>query len=306
MKTKLLLILFAIAMLFATACSVSTGNKESFTMEETKLVVSTDKKSYRVQGTPNHETQRKDEYEPWGLEYEKEYEDPNAPKTMTIEFDGKQYSGSYKYTKRMTFATYRSAYYKNANCWFVVDPENGELQEFGLYKPGDLGEKTLEECRPIAEALANKYINTEDYQLIMNTDERSVNTYVYTKYIDGVETCARLSIVTDLNGDIKYFGRLMTDEVEAAIKKDEIGVRERIKNLCSADSEKTVEEKIDSIYTDTKNFTKEITNKTIVVLDDDSIGVVYSVRVETRTGPIIIDGQECYRIEPHLNMVLIR
>lgn len=70
----------------------------------------------------------------------------------------------------MTYATYKSAYYKQNDFWFVVDPDSGALQEFGLYKPGDLGEKTLEDCKPIAEALAKEYINTDDYKLETSTD----------------------------------------------------------------------------------------------------------------------------------------
>lgn len=219
------------------------------------------------------------EYPLWSPESLTRHADSTAPDTLTVEFDGVSYEGRYLYSAANGFNTYQTHYYEADNADFAVNAESMELETLLLFPdvPEPYG-LSAGECKDIAVKAASEFIDVNEYELKINPGEY-YHGYHFIRCIDGIETCDRLSVGIAVTGELATLS-LNSVNVFQNIPQALSGETEEKTNvLQSQNALEVLEEKISQIYQNTDNIYYEIAGKTLVVLDDNELGMVYAVDV---------------------------
>lgn len=217
-----------------------------------------------------------DEYPQWSCEKSNMFQDPLAEEVTAVEFEGREYSGKYWYSVVEPYNNYQSDYYEIPGGWYSINAENGKLLSLVLPN-SEKGEKTIDDCKDKAISIAELFIDVEKYKLT-TTEGEYVNAYYFRRFFEGYGTCALLAVGIGTDGSLVTFGRMMTDEMEQLLsEKDEEQIRKTLDKLCSEDGASVVEKKVRTIYDAIADY--EVIDRTMTILDDGSIGVVYSVDV---------------------------
>ncbi len=198
------------------------------------------------------------------------------PQELTITFDGKTYTGKYVDTYGYTYDTYNIDRYlvEADRISFDVDASDGSLETI-MFPDRPEGDKTIEDCKTEALRIAKQYINTDLYELRTNTND-SLHTFFFRRKIGEYDTVAAMSIGIDKQGNCAYINRMMTDEFEEWIsKQDESEIKATLAKFDADITHSAIEEKVRSIYATMEKW--EITNKLVVVTPDDKVGMVYTV-----------------------------
>ena len=132
-----------------------------------------------------------------------------APESMTISFDGSEYSGAYDKTSTYLPHVHDVHKYAGKDIWFHVDSVSGDVVGISfLYEPDNRATITEDECRAKAESIASQYIDIGKYQLEINRTEIYDNYLMkYTYYCEvlGCQTADRLFVTIDGNGKVFAF-----------------------------------------------------------------------------------------------------
>lgn len=154
------------------------------------------------------------------IEYD-DYENPDAPKEITIEQDGKNYTAAYKYTYRMYNYSYSYDMYESEELVVYKDSETGFIhyvcfrtaKEDYLLEEIDDREGTAIQ---IANALVSQYADLSDYRRTVEYKDRSKTeddiTYpygeyciTYTKTVGDLDTNDLFEITVNTKGNlVKY------------------------------------------------------------------------------------------------------
>lgn len=208
-------------------------------------------------------------------------------KIKTITFLDKDYTGIYENSRYQGYNNYLSDYYNCDDCVFSINEENETLDSIRFYTQKE-GSATIEECEEIAIQVASSFINTDDYYLVIDSDEMIHHFYFY-KYVDGHETCEMLSVAVRKTGDISSVHLKSIGKIDNAINNygaDEV-IR-KIDLLTSTEAEALVKDKTQKDYSRCNDI--EILNSIVVVLNNNDIGVLYDVDAIER----IPDGEDVY------------
>lgn len=203
----------------------------------------------------------------------------SAPKTATITFEGKTYSGEFWYSAVVRHNPYTSHYYLFHDGWFSIKSSTGEVDCIYFTSPSyTKGTKSAEDCKESALALADQYINTKDYKLTVETTA-DFHSYLFERYIENVRTDAFLSVGITTNGELLFFSYGSTDELDAAVSQfDEETLKSRIALYTSGDV-------VSAICNEQNKSTGKsveimLDAPVLVVLEDGALGVIYDMSVE--------------------------
>lgn len=267
---KIFVLLFVF--LFSTHLMISCNeerNEESQSAEESVIGYLV----MRAGGADGNTTEGKmKEYSFWSSANVASTQDPSAPETVTISFNGKQYVGTYSRSMIRKPNTYVSHRYKSDEVIFEIHGETGALTNLiflsELAQVGTLGES---DCRAIADEIAKEYLELEMYE-VERTDlsyhNNMVYSYTYYRSINGLKSSDRLTVTVCADGSISSFGVTM------------LGAFSRIPRFAINDKEiiATIEKELVAEYGEVPEY--EIKGKPIaVVLDDGDFAYFYSIRV---------------------------
>lgn len=215
---------------------------------------------------------------PWRVRNE-DVSKSNPEETRTVTFDGKTYTGKYVYDSQNHYNSYRSRFYEFSGGIFSVKETTGQV-DYIKSTMLSTGGKTEAECEAEVIRIASQFINPEDYELTVQADEKS-KTFLFVRYIGGVETSARLCVTMKTYGGLYklYSVELqMVDEVEAYIHEHGLSKTERqAKRLSSYAGRSLVKEKIKENDSDNAGYTMQ--DGVLTVSADGKLGVLYEVNV---------------------------
>ena len=230
-----------------------------------------------------------DECDQWSSEKMDIHENKNAPRTMTVSFDGSEYTGTYEYSVKDTYNNYESDMYNFApGAWFRVVSGTDKVDQivFPLPQPPAGDEAESGNGRAKAMELAGRYLDLNASEMTVKSDIY-YDAYHFRVQVDGV-ICARLAVVMEKDGDLATFDYLMVDEYdEIRAKYSDSEIKEAIARLTSEEADKLCEEKIEKAFVYDNMLSREaaLLNRYLVMLEDGSLGVVndYDVELKIRT-----------------------
>ncbi len=204
----------------------------------------------------------------------------DIPQEVTVQFEGKPYTGTYSDTVYEDFFNTKRQYCYDMDIGnFRVDASDGSLEalvvpDLKVCRDMQKGDKTIEDCKDLALKIAEQFINIDDYELTENGDYDGFNIYQFKRMICGYETRAMMNVCIDTFGNLELFSKSMTEEYDKFVS--EIDENELKKNLTLLDSEtahSAIEEKLKTIY---PSMTDSYVKKTYLVLTpDDSFGLAF-------------------------------
>lgn len=200
------------------------------------------------------------------------HQDPNAPPTASVSFNGITYTGEYRYSYVTESRMYLVHKYKSNGAYFEIEAETGNLCAWSAILPDRPSSTiTTEQCRPIADQIACQFLNLEDYQVrerIIDNDDNYFCKFTYYKEIDGLPTTDSIIITIDGNGKLASVNILKLHSANLA----------KSQKIDRSGAQKIVEEKLDTIYANCDNeVLHSITLSNITVLDNGDIALFYSV-----------------------------
>ncbi|MBE6629892.1 MAG: hypothetical protein E7624_03470 [Ruminococcaceae bacterium] len=205
----------------------------------------------------------------WSSEKLNYHQASQAPKTATVTFNGRTYSGSYKNSCVNMPDLYVSHRYKCEDTWFKVDDDAKELLHISFFYDYAGGKKSQVDCKKIADAIADDYISLSEYKVGVEVIEHPL-CYIFTYYreVSTYRTTDGLSISIDGNGRIRSF------------TKRAIGSFEDIESvpIDEKKAQDTIEAKLDAIYQgNTKRKGHEILDVILIKLEDDTCALLYTI-----------------------------
>lgn len=228
------------------------------------------------------------EYALWSAAACTSHVDETASKTKTVVFEGKQYTGEYSRSMTETYNTYQTDFYSTGQELFCVNAETGELTDIILPNNGE-GNMDADACQEIAFNLADKYIDRSEYTLTVSSYETS-HGYLFTKYIDGIETNEKLSIGIKKNGKISVFSHSMLGAFPANEEALSAANAQRVTLLADADAKTLAMNKAAEVCPDGE---KKLTDRMWVMLENGQIGMIYTITVtEKSTNGDTVDIEE--------------
>ena len=213
------------------------------------------------------------EFSPWSSKALNGYTDEKAKKSVSVNFEGRDYTGDYSQTLIRVPNTRASHKYFGGNCFFELDSQSGELTSFLLCE--DLTPDFYideEEGREIADKFAEKYINLSQYKVTWSSDDRDIDcVYYFTYYreVGGLKTNDTLNVTLNGRGRVVYFSRGMIGSFGNTRA-----------NIDTEKAELALYEKLNSLYGKYADKTFTIKDKTLVKLRDGKQGLLYRVETE--------------------------
>ncbi len=209
------------------------------------------------------------------------YEDKNADKTFTVNFDGKDYVGTYESSAYYSYNTYVTHNYRFEGGKFEINGRTNNLENITIFENGKVtdGSATIDECREKANKIFKQYIEINDYEV--TEDDTAYYIFACQKYISGIATNQRISILFAKNGEIASFSCSDMDNIPTNTK-----TQQRVELLASEKGLREVENKISTIYANSKiDYEYEIKDKLVVKTKEGDIGVIYFVSIKEEVQP---------------------
>ncbi len=139
-------------------------------------------------------------------------EQGGAPESVTVTFDGKEYTGTYlrsKVSKPKTFVSYR--YMTDDGVIFETNSETGELTYISMNVDIPKGFALKEShCREIADEIAEQYIALDEYLVECKVSD-GLYTFYYYRAINGIKTSDGITVSVCGDGNILFFEALMVN-----------------------------------------------------------------------------------------------
>jgi len=220
----------------------------------------------------NYDNTFEDEYNPFET-----HDEESAPKEITVTFNGKTYSGTYKYANiddHTPYIIYNYECNDSSNCRkFAVNANTGKVTS--IYFEND--DKTDEEVdfeayQKIANDIADDYINLSEYVFSLSPSYNPDNCYyLYSKKIDALETPEYIEIIINSQGKIVQFRSRYVGEFKNIkhVKYDEKKVLEAIRN------------KLDSMCVDSIDWIEcDMRSTELVKLTNGKVALNCSVKIK--------------------------
>lgn len=195
----------------------------------------------------------------------------DAEKELSVHFGGQTYSGTYTSSSIQIPKTYRSHHYKGEGVSFSVS-EEGELTGLAFtHTVSSIQTVTEEECRRIADAIAEDYIDLDAYLVDVSTRahySNTIYTFVYDRRISGYETSDRLSVTVDGNGRVCSFTKM------------NVGSFDRVKEV-KINTERAlaaIDKKMAEIYQNDSSYQGyDVESVMLVMLSDKRCALLYTL-----------------------------
>lgn len=206
----------------------------------------------------------------------------NAPKNLTIDFEGKSYNGEYTETQ---FSSYYGCDYDEYLCKeedgndyiFGINVESGKTIRYHRVRKTEFTldeseRKPREECLEIALQCLNKYTSGE-YELSSErydkwSTEDGMYQFYFTKKINGILTKDVVNVSVNTSGEICSFNFNTAPMLnDASVPKVDLDK-----------ADKAVEERLAEIIYEDKETS--FGDKYLTRLKDGKYGIVYNINVE--------------------------
>lgn len=225
---------------------------------------------------------------------------PEAPRAMTITFNGRKYTGTYDGSSVRapnTYATdhYTTNAYEIENGIFYVNSETEQVVFFQLFGKSENGTLTESECEAIAREFVSQYADLSQYTLEVSSKydyyASKYYTFEYARYLDGVKTNDSYCVDVSTSGKIRYFlsygGGSFSDEQLSLTGKT---LARQLELLQSEQAQTALIGKIETIFKDFHTvypdpeaiYKYAIQPQYLVILPDDTLGMYYRVVAEAR------------------------
>ena len=286
---RILLLMMLCISLILPSCGVFSASQE-------KNRNLTAKEIYSIMADSINGGVHVDECDQWSYDKVNIHENKDAPRTMTVSFNGCEYTGKYNYSVKDTYNNYESDYYDFApGAWFRVISGTDKVDQIVLPLPQPPAGDSAESGKGRAKAmeLAGRYLDLNVSEMAVNCNNY-YDTYQFRVQIDEV-ICARLAVVMEKDGDLAAFDYLMVDEYEKIrAKYSDSEIKEAVARLTSKEADKLCEEKIEKAFNYDNMVSRETTllYRYLVMLDDESLGIVseFNVDITTLTNDGYIEG----------------
>lgn len=234
-KTTVCILIFSLITVLFVSCS--SDSEEHNAESRNNTIVNSGDVTYSEQSTSDATIEKI--YEPYtayvadysnsagigSIEFKKskgKYRSNDAPKQLTIEFDGKEYTGDYEYTDIFELCSYENHVYRINNIedkrgYFAVFTDDLSLERFILrdkdYRETqplapDVDKETLEKIKNKCIDIASKYVDLSQYEYsvkeVMYSDILCYE-HEYYRYIDGIKTTEYCHFSYDIKGNILGF-----------------------------------------------------------------------------------------------------
>jgi hypothetical protein len=221
------------------------------------------------------------EYEPWSIEKTAEFDNVNAARSAVFSFFGQTSNCEYKNSKLEMFNDFSGDIYKGkttdgGSVKVIVHPKTGEIVEFINFGVDTGKNVSLEEAQGIADEIASAYIDTNDYELSVKSDDIH-HSFTYSRKIGQYTTAEIIKISISTDGELSYFFQRMVGTFDLT-NEEQASVEARLEKLSLPNAKDVLSEKIESIYSGYSEY--EVDSATATVLEDGSIAMVYNVAVE--------------------------
>ena len=218
-------------------------------------------------------------------------QDPSAPRSRAISFDGISYTGSYWYSTTELYDTYASDFYQFDGGWFSVRAGTEELASLALLTPPQGDNLYQWEIQAEAVRLAEQYIDPADYQLTASFDG-TIHTFRFRRMVGTLPTCAEVSVGIYADGTLGTFCRKMTGEMDAALERIGFGAAETLAGrLSSQEALQAVEKKLNQTYSQLDAF--DMDEKTLVLLETGDLGLACRIAGTLLLGETPADDHGC-------------
>lgn len=219
------------------------------------------------------------EFSIWDEKQTNYHQDITAAEHASVTFNGTSYTGDYQRSATKVPNLYVSHRYKGDKVFFEVNGTTGELSSIIFaYEPSELASLSQEQCRMIADSIADDYIDIDEYCVGVGSQPIYSNyRYAFTYYreISGYKTADSLTISIDGNGNVSYFGKNMLGSFEeiASVSVDD----NQAKN--------TLDAKMKSIYSGNSKWKSYSVNHVVLIkLNDGTCAFLYTVDNEFEDG----------------------
>ncbi len=215
-----------------------------------------------------------------------------APKQQTVEVNGEKITGSFDEVDYQIYDNTEYLKYKadTNGSMFSVYSKSGIIRDFSIpiKEWGAFGNLSKDECKKIALNFASQFLNVDEYEYTGGFNEKSY-VFWFSRFFDGIETSDGFAISVSTNGTVESFSRAYVEALQNE-NLDEEALREELKYLHSQE----VLDEIDKIAENYPGYTDHDVNEMIIVLEDGSFAMKYSINVESsETGGEIIPYLVC-------------
>ena len=155
-------------------------------------------------------------------------EQDDAPRTGTVTFEGKEYSGTYEFSSRPRYTgALVHQYVTGEQIRFTLDSESGALRSINFKSPEFIENEralaegpqlTEDQCRSLADDVAGKYVSLSDYSLVTVSATHIISdkyTFVYCRPVNGLPSGDRLGVEMTCHGNLASITFCTTDEYAA-------------------------------------------------------------------------------------------
>lgn len=223
------------------------------------------------------------EFDSW---YSQQYNDVNRQEPsqeITVQFDGKEYTGKYKRTNIYSLGT-RMTYEYTVDFGFLeINPSNGGVSYLLIGHPpvnrDKIDEKTYEACRKKAQEIAEQYIDTNYFTLEIKETFETVK-FLYVQYINGKPTENKLVVTFTFKGEFESFCNYVSEGYKKVMKAQKTDANKLVDTFNSEQTQQLVLDKVKPLFADYEDCEYEIYEPKLHVMPDGKLMQSYNVTVE--------------------------
>lgn len=155
-----------------------------------------------------------------GYNYEDKYDRPEAPRSIEIEFNGKNYSGDYYGSFGTKYYQFRYDEYKSDDCFFSINYDTNRISSFSKRMGDYYSEMEEQQAKKLSDEELLKIVNDFLYQYVDGFSEykflnrnltyassQSDREYYYTfnRVMDEIKTSDAVGVGISVYGDITSY-----------------------------------------------------------------------------------------------------
>ena len=216
----------------------------------------------------------------WVTKNREYYTDKKILETVSVEFEGKTYTGKYSYSNVRFLTNYLTDNYVFEGGQFQIDAATGEFTAIAINWPLSKEKKiTIEEGEKIAVSIVEKYVDTSEYSLYKYETEYNYQ-YAFQKMLNGVKTSEKIGVTLTFDGRVYSFAKIMLNAFPKSTEKT--AYTERIDMLTNTEALKLVSDTVSQKYPAITEYSAHwsITDKWIVLDENDKMCILYKVEIE--------------------------
>ncbi len=230
----------------------------------------------------NDQGVHKSEYALWSESGNGQLAEKDVPPEITVTFNGKAYRATYRETDSQILppCTYYTHSYQADIGYFDVRADTGEVVGFQSTAEDSLtGTLTEDECRTLADAVADDYINISQYKVKVDrggelAGGNCLYSFTYYQEVDGYMTADQVVVAVWAHGEIGVYRSLMRGSFTDMERSP----------LDSKKADEVIEKKIEAIYASVakEDRTHKIKSTILARLEDGTVGLLYIVENSVR------------------------